>query len=65
MTITAFASGITNRHGFTLDIAPRQETLHRCSLCEQWYSRSDMKIVNGVLVCESCAGDAPDESEDE
>lgn len=59
-------TGRINQHGFSLDYAkPRQETLHRCPVCERRYSRNDMRIVNGIFVCVTCAGNAQDESEEE
>lgn len=62
----ALLTGCINQHGFSLDYAKlRQETLHRCRVCERLYSRNDMRIVNGVFICVTCAGDAQDESQDE
>jgi len=64
-----FASGKFTRHGFTLDYAkPRQETLHKCPVCERRYGRNDMRWVSGnfgsMFVCVACAGDAQEESEE-
>lgn len=58
-------AGRINRYGFILDYAPRQETLHRCPACLHMIARNDMRIVDGIFVCVTCAGDAQDESQDE
>lgn len=59
-------TGSIHRHGSTLDyVKPRQETLLRCLKCKQWCSRGEMRIVNGVFKCVTCAGDVQDESEEE
>ena len=57
-------AGRVTQHGFSLDIAPRQETLHECRVCNGRYSRSDMRWVGEKLVCVGCAGDAQEESEE-
>ena len=65
MTKRILLTGSIARHGFKLDyVKPRQETLLRCLTCGQWCSRSDMRIVDGVFKCVSCAGGAEDESEE-
>lgn len=58
-------TGRIQHQRITLNIAPRQETLHRCPVCLHKVSRNDMRIVNGIFVCVSCAEDDRDESEEE
>lgn len=59
-------TGCATRHGFTINyVKPRQETLHKCPVCERRYGRNDMRIVDGIFVCVACASPAQDKGEEE
>lgn len=58
-------TGRLTRHGYSMDIAPRQEVLHKCSGCGREFARSELRVSNGMYKCSYCAPFARDESEEE